>query len=119
MNPPIPHPKLFGPKILTENSYLITDNQGKNPPGKHIPEGKVGIKKELPVLDWLLFLIFSGNFGFRFSSLLVLQKTKGIIPEIFGFSGKPGEQRAPKSSGIGIFLGIIGRKDLGMSDEKP
>lgn len=64
----------------------------------------MGIKQELLVLDGLLFLIFSGNFGFRLSALLVLQKKKRDNPSDLGFPGKAGEQRAPKSSGIGIFL---------------
>lgn len=64
----------------------------------------MGIKQELLVLDGLLFLIFSGNFGFRLSALLALQK-KRDNPSDLGFPGKAGEQRAPKSSGTGIFLG--------------
>lgn len=74
-NPPIPHPKRFAPNSYGKFLRNCTEPK-ENPPGKAIPEGKVGIKQELLVLDGLLFLIFSGNFGFRLSALLVLQKKK-------------------------------------------
>lgn len=75
----------------------------ENPPGKDIPKGKVGIEKESPVLDGLLFLIFSGNFGFGFSALLALQKKPRIIPEILA-SLENWESKQPQNPlGLGYF----------------
>lgn len=82
----------------------------------------MGIKQELLVLDGLLFLIFSGNFGFRLSALLVLQKKKtGIIRQIWASPEKRESKELPNPLGLGYSWekGITGRGGMrmGTSDD--
>lgn len=119
-NPPIPHPKRFAPNSYGKFLRNCTEPK-ENPPGKAIPEGKVGIKQELLVLDGLLFLIFSGNFGFRLSALLVLQKKTGIIRQIWASPEKRESKELPNPLGLGYSWekGITGRGGMrmGTSDD--